>query len=258
MLKRVIFSLLYGDGYFMLSRNFRLQRVGDLHWLRNNYNFSRVATSIDELVILDVSRQERDRKRFCEIVRNVVSDCFIPVAVGGGVVDLNGVQELMHAGADKVVLNSALVEHFEEISKIAEVVGAQSLVASVDVKRGDDGTPVVYIESGNRNSCRTLDRHIKDLVNAPIGELYLQSIDRDGTGNGLDLGLVADVRPYWNRPLILAGGVGHSTHIRLGLSSSGVDAVATANLLNFVGDGLRLARLELRDAGVRLAQFDPM
>jgi cyclase len=255
MLKRLVFTLLYDNGSFVLSRNFRLQRVGDVRWLKRNYHFGTVAESIDELVILDVTRGQRDLQRFCSAVRSVTEACFVPVAVGGGISSMATVEQLLLAGADKVVLNSLLVDDPGEVAAIAEVIGAQSVVASIDVRRSDDRTPWVVISQAERETGRTLFEHVQAVTSMPIGELYVNSVDQDGTGMGLDLEMVAQLGDGFSQPLILAGGVGHSQHLFEGLSLPTVSAVATANLLNFVGDGLQRARTELREQGVPLAVF---
>jgi len=81
--KRIIFVLLYDNGSFMLSRNFRLQKVGDLQWLKKNYNFSHISFSIDELIILDVTRGGRDEEKFLFHVKSLTEECFVPIAAGG-------------------------------------------------------------------------------------------------------------------------------------------------------------------------------
>jgi cyclase len=132
--KRVIFTLLYDSGYFMLSRNFRLQKIGDLQWLKKNYNFSHITFSIDELIILDVTRGERNEELFHEHVRLLNEECFVPIAAGGGIREVEQARKLLHSGADKVVINTLLIEDVDVISEIAKEFGQQSIVASVDVK----------------------------------------------------------------------------------------------------------------------------
>jgi cyclase len=256
--KRIIFTLLHDNGYFMLSRNFRLQKVGDLSWLQRYYNFSHISFHIDELIVLDVSRQARDLPRFCETLQELSRGCFAPIAAGGGVSSVLDARTLLQSGADKVVVNSALFTSPSLVRELVEAFGQQCVVGSVDLKRNNDGLYKVYVENGRRE----LQGSAKDLL-APlsfglIGEIYLNSIDRDGTGQGYDFELLSVLQRDWSAPVILAGGVGNSEHLKAGLEDSRVDAVATAHLFNFVGDGLAKARSNIVDSGVPLASWPPV
>ena len=104
--KRLIFTLLYKDGKFCLSRNFRLQNIGDVYWLLDSYNFRNLAGIIDELVILDLSSESRDKKIFLRDMSLVLEDFFIPVSIGGNIRDIDAADELFSSGADKIVLNT--------------------------------------------------------------------------------------------------------------------------------------------------------
>ena len=137
--KRLIFTLLYCNGSYMLSRNFRLQAVGDLEWLRENYDFDAIAQSIDELVVLDVTRGQRDTAVFAEHLRQLSSSYFLPIAAGGGVRTLEDGYRLLSANADKLVVNSALVDDPALVSALARTFGNQSVVASIDCRKTEAG-----------------------------------------------------------------------------------------------------------------------
>lgn len=246
-MKRIIFTLLYADGAYMLSRNFRLQRVGDIDWVLTNYRIREVSLGIDELMILDVSRDAADRDRFRREVRTLVEECFVPVTVGGRITSLDEAARLFDVGADKVLLNTAFHVDPTFCSEVAGRFGAQALIAGIDVRRQP-------LEAGHARASSSVDPDeleglAERAVDIGAGEILLQSIERDGTGNGLDLDL-ADRTASLRVPLILMGGVGHATHIVEGLQHPAVDAVATANLFNFVGDSLVRTRSECRESGV--------
>ena len=253
--KRVIFVLLYDSGTFMLSRNFRLQKVGDLRWLKENYDFSRIAFSIDELIILDVSRGDRDEEKFREHVRSLSGECFIPIAAGGGIRNIEQARKLLHSGADKIVVNSLLAKDKGAIIKIASEFGQQCLIASVDVKKATNGLRV-WVENGTAELSTPLPEYLKNITSLPIGELYLNSMDRDGTGQGYDYDLLDSLPTPMHIPVILVGGAGKDAHLIEGLNDSRVDAVGTAHLFNFVGDGLINARNTLYKINVNLAKWD--
>ena len=254
--KRLIFTLLYSNGQFMLSRNFRLQKVGNLKWLQTNYDFSHISFYIDELIVLDVTRGKRDSKTFSETLKALTEGCFIPIAAGGKVRTIGDALELLRAGADKVVVNTPLYENNAFISELASEFGRQCIVASMDIKRASDGSYRAWSESGNRCLEGSATHWVEAVTDSAVGEIYLNSIDRDGTGQGYDLKLLELLPPNMPKPVILAGGVGNATHLAEGLADPRVDAVTTAHLFNFVGDGLKQARRSLIAGGVDLPVWD--
>ncbi len=254
--KRVIFTLLFDNGNFMLSRNFRLQKVGDIRWLQNNYNFSSVAFSIDELIVLDVSRGSRNPKLFCDHLEALTEGCFIPIAAGGGIRSVDHARTLLRSGADKVVVNTPLFADPALIQRLAVEFGQQCIVASIDVCSNPEFKYQILSNNGTCHIEVSLENWLAKLVDCPIGELYLNSIDRDGTGQGYDMGLLDHLPKNLTIPVILAGGAGKFHHLAQGLDDQRVDAVATAHLFNFVGDGLEKARQGLIDLGFNLAKWE--
>lgn len=240
----------------MLSRNFRLQKVGSLKWLKTNYNFSHISFSIDELVVLDVTRYERNTEAFCDALKALTEGCFVPIAAGGGVRTIDHARTLLRSGADKVVVNTHLYENNGFISELASEFGQQCVVASMDIKRTPEGSFQVMAECGSKCVEGSATHWIEQVTNSAVGEIYLNSIDRDGTGQGYDLQLLDLLPPDMPKPVILAGGVGNATHLAEGLADRRVDAVATAHLFNFVGDGLKQARHSLIAGGVDLPVWD--
>lgn len=253
--KRLIFTLLFDNGHYMLSRNFRLQRVGDLQWLKKNYVFSRIAFAIDELIILNINYSTENEELFCAHLRELAHECFIPIAAGGGVRSVEQARKLLRSGADKVVINSPLYEDVVLVHELAETFGQQCIVGSVDIRKDKD-TDVVWIHNGKSRVDRSAKEYLESVIKLPIGELYLNSMDRDGTGQGYRHDLL-DLMPSDNEvPIIIAGGAGNHHHLQEGLNNPHVDAVATAHLFNFVGDGLAQARKCLLEEGIELAIWD--
>ncbi len=254
--KRLIFTLHYCDGLFMLSRNFRLQKVGNLSWLQSNYNFSRISFSIDELVVLNVSRNEKNLDGFCAMLKQLTKGCFVPIAAGGGIRTIGDARNLLRSGADKIVVNSPLYERNEFISELASEFGQQCVVASMDIKLNHDGSYQAWSDCGRRIQEGSACEWIELVTQDAVGELYLNSIDRDGTGQGYDFGLLDILPKNVTKPIILAGGVGNAMHLSAGINDSRVDAVSTAHLFNFVGDGLKKARQSLISNGSNLPSWD--
>jgi len=254
--KRLIFTLLYSNQNFFLSRNFRLQKVGNFSWLKTNYNFSFISYSIDELIVLDVSRGERKPDDFFNALKQITEGCFVPIAAGGGVRSIHDAHNLLRSGADKVVINSALYYNTNFIRQLASEFGQQCVVASMDLKSTPDGNYQVWSECGSKCISKTAEQLIEQVAQDEVGELYINSIDRDGTGQGYDFRMLDLLPKNQSKPVILAGGAGNAAHLGAGMADHRVDAVATAHLFNFVGDGLKQARQSLISGGVPLPLWD--
>ena len=253
--KRLIFTLLFDGTSFVLSRNFRLQRVGTIHWLKTNFSFLELSRHIDELIILNVNPSGLT-PAFLDILSDLASNCFIPISAGGGVSSLESANLLLHNGADKIVVNSLLYHNLDKVKKIAQVIGSQSVVASIDCSYHDSDF-FAYHDYGKTRG-RSLSDFLNQLVDHDVvGEIYLNSINNDGSGQGLNLAMLNHFPTAFSIPTILAGGAGTAEHLSAGLACPQVDAVATANLLNFVGSGLEEARISLLSTGHDLPQWDP-
>lgn len=247
--KRIIFTLIYEDGFFNQSRNFRLQKVGNIDWLEKNYHFQDIAFSLDEIVVLNASKGDKDLKDFASMLNRLVDNVFIPVAAGGGIDSVADAEVLFENGADKIVLNSALYEKPNMVRDIVRHYGKQSVVGSVDYISQD-----VFIKNGVQKIDMPLDSYIKYLETLNIGEVYLNSIEQDGTGFGYDIDTIQRISRIIKLPLIVAGGAGNEKHLLEAISKENVDAVATANLFNFIGDGLPNARKYLIEKHCNLVQ----
>lgn len=231
--KRIIFTLLYAKNKFFLSRNFKLQEIGDILWLKKNYNISRLLLSLDELVILNVDRHEKDIFELGECIKEISKSCFIPVTAGGGIHSLDDAKFLFRCGADKILFNTSIMQNTKLIKKISSTYGSQSIIASVDVKKISKDF-YVFFENGQKKSSYEIQSYLKKINNLPVGEVLLNSIDKDGTGFGLNLQLVKKIN-ILKKPLIISGGLGKKEHFFEGFKNKKVDAIATSNILNFIG-----------------------
>ena len=252
--KRLIFILLYKNGNFYLSRNFRLQKVGGVDWLLKNYNFEKIVTAIDELVILNLSGDIYDIDIFFSDISKITKNCFIPIALGGGIQNIEKASNFFKNGADKIVINTFCYKDPKLIEEISNRYGSQSIVASVDFKIKADKF-LILIENGSQIIEMDLQTYLHYLEKQPVGELLLNSIDKDGTGQGFQMDLIAEIDNSFSKPIIISGGAGNSNHLFQGLEHPKVNAVATANLFNFVGNGLPNARKLLLDQGCELARW---
>tara|TARA_R110002096_G_scaffold410190_1_gene609765 strand:+ start:18419 stop:19186 length:768 start_codon:yes stop_codon:yes gene_type:complete len=252
--KRIIFALIHSNGYFMQSRNFRLQKVGDISWLEKNYKFKEIAEFVDELIVIDATKGHKDKEKFHRVVSRLVEGVFIPVTAGGGVESTLDAEALFNSGADKVMVNTSIYYRRDVVKDIISKYGSQSVVASVDYKLMDDQV-VLYSRDGSNKEEITLDDYIKIVHDLGVGEIYFNSINKDGTGFGYDVDIINSYSNKFTMPLIVAGGAGNEKHLHEAINVENVEAVATANLFNFVGNGLPNARKYLLDNSVNLARW---
>ena len=251
--KRIIFVLLYCDGYFIQSRNFQIQKVGDIDWLKKNYDIKNISRFIDELVVLDISRNRKNEKNFLKTLQELGKDFLTPISAGGGINTFLKASNLLSGGADKVVINTSIFNNQELLSDISENYGEQSIIASLDFKKIDnDYFP--YIENGKKKLERNPDQISKIFSDLPVGEFLINSIDKDGTVMGLDFDLLKVVKKT-KKPIILLGGCGNADHIEKGLDEEKINAVATANLFNFIADGLEKSRAQLLSKNYQLPKW---
>lgn len=255
MLKdRLVFSLLMKNGEYMLGRNFRLQKVGNLQWIKDNYDVDSILYSIDELIVLNVDREEKNIKLFSEHLAKLTKHCFMPVAAGGGIYSIQDAYTVLNAGADKIIVNTILVENKQLVKDLVKIFGSQCIVASIDFKK-EANTKKTYIKNGTEDSGLSLDKAIDNATDLGVGEIYLNSIDREGTGQGLDLEVVKEVAKKSKVPVIAAGGIERTDQFYEGIKKGEVKAVAASDLFYFMGDSLSKARNNMRANGCNMAKW---
>jgi cyclase len=251
---RLIFELLFSEGSFIQSRNFRHQKVGSVDWLLGTYDLSNLSKSVDELFISDLSEDPRPSSNFKSVVARIIEKVRIPVCLGGGVASLDDANELLDLGADKIIVNNGFFQKPTQIAKIAEVHGKQFVVLSLDWVGVDSGKVFVMKDRG-QTTAYSIEDMPWDSVSDNFGEILVRSIERDGTGTGLYIPSVNFIPNEVKLPIVLSGGIGKSEHIEEGLAAHRVSGVATANLLNFIGDSIGKARESAIRKGANLSRF---
>ncbi len=190
---------------------------------------------VDELVILDIDASVEGREPNYELIAEIAGECFMPVAYGGGITSLEQARRLIRCGIEKVVINSASVVSTGFIRSIADVFGSQAVVGSIDVRKTLLGDYRVSVKSGQVDTRLKPEEHASTLVEAGVGEIFLNSIDRDGLMGGYDLALLKKVTSRVNVPVVACGGAGTTDHLREGLLSGGASAVAAGSMFVFHG-----------------------
>lgn len=244
--KRIIVCLDVKDGRVVKGVNFvGLRDAGDPVEAAVRYD----KEEADELVFLDITASHENRDTTIELARECALELSIPFTIGGGVRTVDDFERLLHAGADKVAINSAAVRYPELIKLCAERFGKQAVVLAVDVRKQDEGGYHVYVNGGRKGTARDALEWIKQGAKLGAGEILLTSMDRDGTGDGLDLKLTTDAAQLVDVPVIASGGVGTLEHLKQGLES-GASAVLAAGIFHFGQHTVVEAKKYLRERGI--------
>jgi len=244
--KRLIPVLLLKQGRMVKGRQFRDYRdTGDPISAARIYN----AQKTDELVFLDIDASHENRRTLVRVIEEVSKECFMPFTVGGGVRAIEDVRNLLNAGADKVLINSAAVENPQLVTDAANVFGRQCIVAGIDARR-ENGHYRVYVEGAKVPTDVDLVEHVRCLETMGAGEIFINSIDQDGMMNGYDHDLLKLVVAATKLPVIACGGAGNFQHLVDAFDINGVHAVACASLFHFGDNNPIRARAFLRNKGV--------
>jgi len=241
--KRVIPVLLLRDGRMVKGVRFSEYRdTGNPKTAVRIYS----AQDADELVFLDIQASVQSRRALLDILREAATECFMPLAAGGGIQSIEDVRELLLAGADKVVVTTAAVTRPQLMTEIAERFGSQCLIAGIDYRRGDEGERV-WIRCGTEPTDLDPVAHAQKLVSLGAGEILLNSIDRDGTMQGYDLDVAERAASAVDVPVIVSGGAGNFMHLADLLKDTQVSAAACASVFHFGDNNPIRARSYLRN-----------
>lgn len=253
--KRIIFALLYSNGNFYLSRNFRLQKVGGIEWLKNNFGFGETCNFIDELIVINITKDptENDFQRYFKDINILRKKLFVPVILGGGIRKLEHAKACFENGADKILVNYLAHKNKNILVEIANIYGKQAISVMVDYKKENDSINTFI--NGGKIFSQTLTNYIASLKELNFGELILNSIDRDGTASGFDLESPEFIIEDFDNPILVMGGAGKPEHFKSILNEKKISGAITANLFNFLGKGLERARNYSIQNKIKLINF---
>lgn len=190
---------------------------------------------VDELIILDIAASREKRGPFLDLIRELASECFMPLGYGGGITNLDQIRQLLSLGVEKVILNTTAIHYPALIESAAKEVGSQSVVVSIDVKRKLLGRYEVYGAGGTKAEGIDPVTFAKRMEDAGAGEIFINSIDRDGTGEGFDIDLLRGVCDAVSVPVIACGGAGAVEHFREAVVEGHASAVAAGSMFVFHG-----------------------
>ncbi|MFG1416749.1 imidazole glycerol phosphate synthase subunit HisF [Xanthobacter sp. V0B-10] len=212
------------------------------------------AAGADELTFLDITASHENRGTILDVVRRTAEQCFMPLTVGGGVRTVDDVRTLLHAGADKVSINTAAVNRRAFVGEAAEKFGEQCIVVAIDAKKvsapGESDRWEIFTHGGRKPTGIDAIQYAREVVDLGAGEILLTSMDRDGTGQGFDCALTRAVSDAVHVPVIASGGVGTLDHLVDGIREGGASAVLAASIFHFGTFTIREAKECLAEAGL--------
>ena len=189
---------------------------------------------VDEIVLLDITATKEKRTPNFTFIEEICSEAFMPFAYGGGITTLEQIDQLFQLGIEKVILNSCVENNLALITKAASKYGAQSIVVSIDVKKSLFGKYQVYKQSGNKKVKLNLTDYLSQIEKAGAGEIFINSIDNDGSYLGYDYPLIKLVSKEVNIPVVACGGAKEVTSF-LEAIKNGASAVAAGSLFVYKG-----------------------
>jgi cyclase len=208
------------------------------------------AMGADELAFLDIAASVENRATLYDVVARTAEQCFMPLTVGGGVREVDDVRRLLLAGADKVSINTAAVGDPDFVRRAADKFGSQCITVAIDAKAVAADRWEVFTHGGSRTTGLDAVAWALSMVEAGAGEILLTSMDRDGTGRGYDLVLLARVADSVPVPVIASGGVGRLEHLVAGVVEGHASAVLAASIFHFGRHTIADAKRALAAAGV--------
>jgi len=230
--KRIIPCLDVTGGRVVKGVNFvNLRDAGDPVELAARYN----EQGADELVFLDITASSDARDTMVGVVARTARQVFIPLTIGGGIRSVDDARRILHAGADKVSVNTAAVRRPELITELSEEFGAQAVVLAIDARRRQNGGWNVYTRGGRDDERIDVVEWAQQGEELGAGEVLLTSMDTDGVQTGFDCPLTKAVRTATHIPVIASGGAGKPEDFLEVLSDNGAgaDAALAASIFHY-------------------------
>ncbi|MEM9077492.1 MAG: AglZ/HisF2 family acetamidino modification protein [Bacteroidota bacterium] len=228
---RVIPSLLLKDNKLVKSIKFKKHKyIGDPINAIKIFNDKEV----DELVFLDISASKSGKGPNFKLLNEIASECFMPLAYGGGINSLNHIEKILKLGFEKIILNYAAAVNPTLINEASKEFGSSTLVVSIDVKKNLFNKNRVFVLNGSKSTNKDPIDYAKEMQERGAGEILLNSVERDGTMEGYDLDLIGKMTNVLQIPLVACGGAGKLDDFKLAISS-GASAVSAGSVFVFKG-----------------------
>ncbi len=248
MLKnRLIAVILLRKGQVVQSVKFKHTNIIHYDPIHAVESFNQWA--IDEIVLLDVTRDNGGRGKFLDALARLSEKCFVPLTAGGWVENEEHARALLSQGADKVIINTGAFYSPGLITDLANRFGSQCVVVSIDAGLNDAGQWEVVVDRGRSPQPVSPVDWAQKAVDMGAGELFVNSLGHDGNRRGYALDLIRSIRLNVGVPVIAMGGVFTWEHLAQGIASAGADAVAAANIFHYTEHSTKKAKQYLIDKG---------
>ena len=241
------------NGFIVRSESFHIhQNIGNIVNEASRYN----TWDVDELIYIDISREKkydlrRDDHKIAsynsieEIISKISKVCFMPLTFGGGIRLIEDIDVRIQNGADKITLNTGALDDLTLMTKASKKYGAQCVVLSIDY-RMVDGQQIVFSNFGETKTDYLVKDWVKICEDSGAGEIFLNSIDRDGMANGYDIRTIQEIETVTNLPLIVCGGAGNEYDIVECAIKTNASAIAVGNWFHFVENSYQRAKKALK------------
>ena len=229
---RVIPTLLLRNGGLVKTTKFKDPKyVGDPLNAVKIFN----EKEVDELIFLDITATPENKKPNLQFLKEIASECFMPLTYGGGIKTVDEIRDILKVGIEKVCLNAIAVENPDVIKKAVERYGSSTICVSIDVKKNFWGKYEIYTRSGSQGTKLDPVKFAQEMDKLGVGELMINSIDKDGTMAGYDIELMKKITSVVNMPVIACGGAGNVQHLSEAVKQGGASAVAAGSMFVFHG-----------------------
>jgi cyclase len=189
---------------------------------------------VDELILLDITATNDKKEPNYNKIEEIITEAFMPIGYGGGINKIEHIERLFKLGVEKVILNTVAYLNSGLIQQAAEIFGNQSIVAAIDIRKDFFGENKIFTNSGNKKQAQKILSYLKIVEDAGVGEIFINSIERDGTMKGYDLNLIRLVSDAVSVPVIASGGAGNLQHFKEAITA-GASAVAAGAMFVFQG-----------------------
>jgi cyclase len=231
-MKRVIPVLLVKDGGLVKSVKFKNHKyVGDPINAVKIFN----EKEVDEIVILDISASKEKKVPNIKMIAEIAGEAFMPLSYGGGITSIDEVKNILYQGVEKVIFNSSAINNPSLITDTANRFGSSSTVVSIDVGKNIWGNYKVFGNNGQKNTGLDVIEFAKKMVEMGAGEIFLNSIDRDGTFSGFDIPLIKMISDEITIPVIACGGASDEDDLALAINQGNASGVAAGSMFVFQG-----------------------